>query len=337
MSAVVYPNWSSSTTYPAGASVSYVGIIYRSLQITRGNVPTSLAPNWAVNSPTPGSGVSAVSAGNAITITGTASNPVVNNNGVVALTAGTNITLTPASVPPASGVAYTISASGGSSGVQSVSASGGCASSGGANPNITNTGVLSVSTSGSGISSTGGQNPVLSTSAVLGVSTLAGTALVSSGGQNPVISYAPTNSYTTLKSSDNPPTPTGWAGAYYPNYVFIQQPSFLCYNIDDDASVGGVNLQLTFAYPPFSTTVPLSSPTSGVPNYISNISGANLNLYCFIFGTGNSGQYIGAPYTVAPGQTALITPVNYYSGSGQQSADIGLCCSLIGTTVLRAT
>ena len=333
----VYPNWSSSTTYSAGQSVSYIGLIYRALQTTRGNAPTTLAPNWAVNSPTPGGGVSAVSAGNAITITGTASNPVVNNNGVVALTQGTNITLTPTVPAPASGVAYTISASGGSSGVQSVSASGGCASSGGVNPNITNTGVLSVSTSGSGISSSGGQNPVLSTSAVLGVSTLAGTALVSSGGQNPVISYAPANFYTTLKSSDNPTDPTGWAGLSIANALFIQQPSFLCYNITDDAGVGGVNLQLTFAYPPFSTAGSWSSPTSGVPNYISNISGANLYLYCFIFGTGDTGQYIGASYQVSPGQTALITPVNYYSGSGNQSAQIGLCCSLIGSTVLRAT
>jgi hypothetical protein len=102
----VYPNWSSSTTYPAGASVSYIGIIYRALQTTRGNVPTTLAPNWAVNSPTPGGSVSAVSAGNAITITGSASNPVVNNNGVVALTAGAGIALVSNSAT--TGVAYEV-------------------------------------------------------------------------------------------------------------------------------------------------------------------------------------------------------------------------------------
>lgn len=369
----VYPNWSSSTTYSTGTQVSYVGLIYRSLQTTRNNPPSTSPAFWATNSPTPGGGVSNVLAGNAITITGTAAAPIVNNNGVVALVAGTNITLTPASVPPTTGTVYTIAST--STGVQSVgdgvgtnssggqnpeiniqigtglslsaenqiqnsgiltlgTAGTGIASTGGQNPVLTNTGILTLGTAGSGIASTGGQNPVLSTSAVLSVGAVAGTGISFPGGQSPVYTPAYTNGYTTLDSTDNPPSSslTVWNGAAYANYLFLQQPAFLCYNINDNASVGGVNLQVSFltpSYSPGSYTI----PPYGVPSYISNIAGANLYLYLFI-GGGGSGQptYTGTSLTVAPGQTALLTPIFYVSGSGSQNTPLAIISSLIGST-----
>jgi hypothetical protein len=383
----VYPNWSSSTTYSTGAQVSYVGLIYRSLQTTRNNPPSTSPAFWATNSPTPGGGVSNVLAGNAITITGTAAAPIVNNNGVVALVAGSNITLTPVAPAPTTGTAYTIAST--SSGVQSivagngiastggvnpslsvkagtgltfdvsgnvantcvltVSASGGCASTGGQNPEITNTGIITVG-AGSGIASTGGQNPSLSVktgtgitidsggnvanSGITGLTAVAGSGITFPGGQSPVYTPAYTNGYTTLDSTNNPPPAnlTSWNGTAFANYLFLQQPAFLCYNINDDASVGGVNLQVSFltpSYTPGSYTI----PPYGVPSYISNLAGANLYLYLFI-GGGGSGQptYTGTALTVAPGQTALLTPIYYVSGSGSQNTPLAIISSLIGST-----
>jgi hypothetical protein len=210
----VYPAWSSSTTYSVGSFVSYIGIIYRSLQTTRNNIPSTSPSFWAVNSPTPGgSVVSQVVAGNAISITGSATVPTVNNTGVVALVAGTNITLTPTVPAPSTGTAYTIAAT--STGVQTVVGGQGIASTGGTNPsisvkagagltfdvsgNVANTGVLTVSAS-DGCASTGGQNPNITNTGVLTVG--AGNGISSTGGQNPSLSVR-TGTGLTIDSGGN--------------------------------------------------------------------------------------------------------------------------------------
>jgi hypothetical protein len=77
-------------------------------------------------------------------------------------------------------------------GVLTVSASSGCASSGGQNPNITNTGVLSASAT-NGITSTGGQTPVFSQSSEF--------------------------LYYSADATRNPPAGAPWGGNTYNNFV----------------------------------------------------------------------------------------------------------------------
>ena len=70
-------------------------------------------------------------------------------------------------------------------GIISLTAGTGLASTGGQNPTITNNGIISL-TAGEGISSTGGKNPTITNDGILSITT--GSFLVSTDGQNPTIS-----------------------------------------------------------------------------------------------------------------------------------------------------
>jgi hypothetical protein len=120
-------------------------------------------------------GVNNVAAGVGISLTGTPTNVIVNNNGVITATAGAGITVGGTAQNPIIT----------NSGVVSVVAGAGIGATLGSNPTISNTGVLTV-TGGGGIAVTAGQNPSISNT---GVNTLtAGTGITLSGtAQNPII------------------------------------------------------------------------------------------------------------------------------------------------------
>lgn len=341
---VIYAPWNSARRYEIGNLVSYLGFVYESLRANNQNhIPTDPPPAppgtpwWGVQGGGT-TGVQSITAGTGIVVSGT-SVVSVSNAGTIALTAGANITLTP--TVNGFGTNYAIAAAA-DTGVASITAGAGITSTGPASTptlavatgtgltvdisnQVVNTGVLSVSTTGSGLSSTGGQNPVLSTSAVLSVGALAGTGVSFPGGQSPV--YTPTyrQSYTTLNSSDNPALPDVWAGVIT-NSVFISQPTNIFYNINDDAVVSGVNLQVSFLTSNYGSGNTI--PPLGQPNYISNVEG-NRNLYLYFFLGNVSGAtpvYYGV-YTVGPNQTAMITPISYNG--------IGFMVSVMGGTVFK--
>jgi hypothetical protein len=127
-------------------------------------------------------GVDTVTAGTAISLSGTASNPVINNTGVQTVTAGSNITNTGTATNPI------LNATG--LGVQTVTSGIGISLGGTiTNPIVNNAGVIAL-TAGTGIVLTGtATNPIVS-STVDGVQTItAGTGIVLTGtAVNPIIS-----------------------------------------------------------------------------------------------------------------------------------------------------
>lgn len=109
--------------------------------------------------------VTSVTGGTGITVTGTASAPVINNTGVLSVAAGTGISSTGGQNPSIS-----------NTGIITVTAGTGISSTGGQNPTLTNTGVLSA-TAGNGIQLTGTASaPVVNTYAI---TTITGPSLVS--------------------------------------------------------------------------------------------------------------------------------------------------------------
>ena len=85
--------WNPTTTYNSGAGVSNLSILYVSLQNQNYNkVPASNPLWWRLTSS--GGGVTAVSPGTGIGITGTSSNPIINNAGVLDVSSGSGIHLT---------------------------------------------------------------------------------------------------------------------------------------------------------------------------------------------------------------------------------------------------
>jgi hypothetical protein len=184
----------------------------------------SLNPDWIELSATT-TGVASVNAGVGIAMTGTGTNPIVNNTGVITITAGTGLNNTGTATNPilnSTGVIAPIAGAGiqitgtatnpiiTNSGIRTIVGGAGLSVSTGNNPSIVNTGILSL-TAGSGLASSGGQNPTLTNSGVLSftagtglantgtatnpvvdntgiLSITAGTGIASTGGQNPTLS-----------------------------------------------------------------------------------------------------------------------------------------------------
>jgi hypothetical protein len=136
---------------------------------------TGTATNPIVNN----TGVITTTAGPGISITGTASNPIINNTGVISVTPGTGISNTGTATNPILN----------NTGVISVTAGTGITNTGtAANPILNSTGVVTTITAGPGISITGtATNPIVNNIATLsseptGISTY---SIVSTGSVNP--------------------------------------------------------------------------------------------------------------------------------------------------------
>jgi hypothetical protein len=182
----------------------------------------SLNPDWIELSATT-TGVVSVNAGTGITITGTGTNPIVNNAGVITLTAGTGLTNAGTATNPlinntgvvslVQGVGIQIAGTTNptitNTGIRTLTQGAGIAISSGSNPSIANTGLLSA-VAGTGISVSAGQTPTIANTGVVslgvgsgiantgtatapvventGILTLGvGTGLATTGGQNPVL------------------------------------------------------------------------------------------------------------------------------------------------------
>jgi uncharacterized protein YjeT (DUF2065 family) len=134
-----------------------------------GGLDPSLVPaNWTELAPATG-GITGLTAGNGISITGTPTIPQLNNTGVLQVVAGTGITnVGTASQPELR-----------NTGLISLNVGTGLASSGGQTPTLTNTGVLSITTTaGSGITITGSSNaPTVVNSGILAVNAGAGITI----------------------------------------------------------------------------------------------------------------------------------------------------------------
>jgi hypothetical protein len=158
----------------------------------------SLNPDWIELSATT-TGVVSVNAGVGITMTGTGTNPIVNNAGVVSFTAGTGLTNAGTASNPlinntgvvalTQGVGIQITGTTNptitNTGIRTLTQGAGIAISAGSNPSIANTGLLSA-VAGTGISVSVGQNPTIANTGVLGVSGGTGITITGSA-SNPVI------------------------------------------------------------------------------------------------------------------------------------------------------
>lgn len=132
-----------------------------------------------------GGTVTSVTAGTGITMTGTATDPIVNNAGVLSVTAGTNVTLGGTAANPI------INASGGGGGtVNSITAGTGIAVGGTATvPIVSNTGVIGI-TAGTNVTLGGtAANPIINASGGGGVAsvTAGGHAVVTGTLTNPIV------------------------------------------------------------------------------------------------------------------------------------------------------
>ena len=137
-----------------------------------GGADPSLNPDW-IELSNPTTGVASVSAGTGINLTGTGTNPIINNSGVLTTTAGLGISITGTANPIIT-----------NDGIRTITAGSGISVSAGNNPSIGNTGILSI-TAGTGLASTGGQNPTLSISAPQSSLLTNFTSSVNIGGLNP--------------------------------------------------------------------------------------------------------------------------------------------------------
>jgi hypothetical protein len=144
-------------------------------------------------------GVSSVSAGTGITVSGTSIDPVVNNNGVLSVTSGSGISI--------GGTANNPSVS--NTGVLSVTNGTGITIAGTSqNPQVVNNGVVSVS-SGSGISIGGtANNPSVSNTGVLSVNSQQGSVTLASSGGSVAIT-TPTAGTINLEALGGGGTLTG--------------------------------------------------------------------------------------------------------------------------------
>lgn len=141
------------------------------------------------------SGISSLTAGTAISLTGTTTAPTINNTGVISATAGSGITLS------SSTGAITIT----NNGVRTLTAGSGINITGGANtPTIANSGILSIATSGAGISaSTTSGATTLQNTGVVSLSADSGIALTGSTGAISVknVGVVSVSGTTTLASA----------------------------------------------------------------------------------------------------------------------------------------
>lgn len=133
----------------------------------RGGADPSAAPaDWAELAPATG-GITGLVAGQGISITGTPTIPQINNTGILQVVAGTGITNVGTATDPELR----------NTGLIQLNVGTGLASTGGQTPTLTNTGVLSITTTpGSGISVTGSPSaPTLTNTGILGL--VGGTGL----------------------------------------------------------------------------------------------------------------------------------------------------------------
>lgn len=166
-----------------------------------GNDPT-LNPEWIELSATT-TGVIQVNAGNAgIVITGTATNPFVNNAGVISLLATNGVANTGTAqnvllentgvVSLVQGLGISVDATFprtptiNNTGIRTLAQGAGISISAGSNPSISNTGVISV-VQGTGISVSAGQTPTISNTGVVGVSSGTGITVDNTNPQLPSV------------------------------------------------------------------------------------------------------------------------------------------------------
>ena len=172
-----------------------------------GGADPSLNPDW-IELSNPTTGVVSVNAGVGITITGTGSNPIVNNDGILTFTAGTGVNNTGTATNPIIN----------NTGVLTCSAGTGISITGTTNPIITNDGIRTL-TAGAGVSVSAGNNPIVANTGILGIT--AGSGLSSTGGQTPTLAVSTSlqpkisqifyqlNVPAGLTPSPVPPTSTG--------------------------------------------------------------------------------------------------------------------------------
>lgn len=144
-----------------------------------GDPSTALPSEWLILSPGVG-GITSVTAGAGISITGTPTIPQINNTGVTSLVAGTGITNVGTATDPELR----------NTGLLSLNVGTGLNSTGGQTPILTNTGVLSITTTpSSGISITGSSNaPTITNTGILSVTTPGSSGILIAGtAQNPQI------------------------------------------------------------------------------------------------------------------------------------------------------
>ena len=183
----------------------------------------SMNPDWIELSATT-TGVASVNAGVGIAMTGTGTNPIVNNAGVITITAGIGLQNTGTATNPILNNVGVVSAVAGAgiqitgttnpvitnTGIRTITGGAGLSVSAGNNPSIVNTGLISA-VAGTGISVSAGQTPTIANTGVIslgvgsgiantgtatnpvventGILTItAGTGIASTGGQNPTLS-----------------------------------------------------------------------------------------------------------------------------------------------------
>ena len=283
-----------------------------------GGLDPSLVPaNWTELSPTTG-GITGLTAGNGISITGTPTLPQINNTGVLQVVAGTGITNVGTAEQPELR----------NTGLTSLNVGTGLSSTGGQTPTLANTGVISITTTaGSGITITGSPNaPTVVNSGILAVNAGSGISITSVPSANqPTIANTGVISITagsgiTISGPTQTPTISATASAADPLASAI--------------TVGGV---FPSAIPAGSTgsTAVIVSPTSQLALQLANGSPdpngtwvLDITSYCFNLTAPSGGSMTittgiedtttgGGPYTytgiAGTGTTYVGTPPLYFS------------------------
>lgn len=136
------------------------------IALAGGADPSTVPADWTELAPATG-GITGLTAGQGISITGTPTIPQINNTGVLVVVAGTGITNTGTASDPILQ----------NTGITALNVATGIGSTGGQTPTLSNTGVLSI-TAGSGISITGSPNaPTVVNAGVLSVNAGAGISI----------------------------------------------------------------------------------------------------------------------------------------------------------------
>ena len=186
------------------------------LALLGGSDPSIATADWTELAPATG-GITGLSAGNGISITGTPTIPQINNTGVLQVIAGTGITnVGTASQPELR-----------NTGLTSLSVGTGLSSSGGQTPTLANTGVLSI-TGGTGITISGPpQTPTVINSGILALTAGAGITITPTPSANqPTIANGGVLSITagtgiTISGSAQTPTISATATAADPVATYI--------------------------------------------------------------------------------------------------------------------
>lgn len=138
------------------------------LALAGGADPSTAPADWAELAPATG-GITGLTAGNGISITGTPTIPQINNTGVLSVVAGTGITNTGTAEQPILQ----------NTGITALNVGTGIGSTGGQTPTLSNTGVISITTTpNSGITITGNpQQPTIVNSGILALTAGAGISI----------------------------------------------------------------------------------------------------------------------------------------------------------------